>query len=95
MLPTRESGPGGARHAGRSKTPLSRLPVRNFAVQEAEDDWRFVETDQGTQVERTFALQLRSSLWLPLAFALMHVFLRVALARDMTNIGRALAVRVA
>lgn len=68
-------------------------PPLGWIVQEAEDAWRFAGDNTETRVRRTFSFALRSPLWSAVAFPLMHVFLRVAISRDLRNIAAALPRR--
>ena len=67
-------------------------PPLGWLVREAEDTWRFVSDNGGTRVERTFSFELTSPIWSVLAAPLMHAFLRVAVRRDLENIGRTLSL---
>lgn len=61
-------------------------PPFSWLVRFADDDWVFIAANDVTLVERTFVLTLTSPIAAPVAFVLLHTFMRVALRRDLENI---------
>ena len=76
-----------ARHTSRI-TGLS--PPFSWLVRFGEDHWKFAADESGTVVERTFAFELTSPLAAFVAFPLLHFFMRMAVRRDLRNIGASL-----
>jgi hypothetical protein len=70
-------------------------PPLSWLVRSGEDTWRFrAEGASGTAVERTFSFELTSPLAAVVAFPLLHLFMRVAVRRDLRNVDRSLRLTV-
>ncbi|MEX2153808.1 MAG: SRPBCC family protein [Gemmatimonadaceae bacterium] len=67
----------------------------SWLVRSAEDAWRFSPASSGTRIDRVFAFELTSPLVAPIAFPLMHIFMRIAIRRDLRNVSNALRQRSA
>jgi hypothetical protein len=62
-------------------------PPFSWLVREAADDWRFrAEGSALTVVERTFVFELTTPLVAPIAWLILHLFMKEAIRRDMTAI---------
>ena len=66
-------------------------PPFSWLVKSGEDDWRFIASDKGTIVERTFAFELTTPIAAVVAWPLLQLFMRPAVKRDLRNIERRLA----
>ena len=77
-----------SRHVSRI-TALS--PPFSWLVRSGEDDWKFIATETGTIVERTFSFELTTPVAAIVALPLLHLFMRPAVERDLRNIARRLA----
>lgn len=73
-----------SRHTSRI-TALS--PPFSWLVRSGQDDWKFVADGSGTVVERTFTFTLTYPLAALVAFPLLHLFMRMAVRRDLRNLG--------
>jgi ribosome-associated toxin RatA of RatAB toxin-antitoxin module len=80
------------RHVSRI-TGLS--PPFSWLVRYGEDDWKFMPSNSGTLIERTFAFELTNPLAALPAFPLLHLFMRFAVIRDLRNVERAVHGQIA
>ena len=68
-------------------------PPFSWLVSSGEDDWLFAADGSGTLVTRRFSFELTTPLAVLIAAPLTHVFMRIAVRRDLRNIAAALRRR--
>ena len=66
-------------------------PPFSWLVKFGEDDWRFSSAGGRTLVDRAFSFELTTPLAALIALPLLHVFMRVAVRRDLRNIAARLS----